>query len=771
MSQGTPTRDSRIERHLMRQRGAGVRTITADFGFSFALPTTAPAFPEQPIVEHPTKRQRTVDSPSSKPCKIHTANRVEEGAHSPKGKAGKKEDILAKVEELPAQEVPQEVKTIEAPTLVRSVGNPKGSKVPSKTRRKLRLDDELETLPKPKKKAPQSEGLEDTFIFGLKPKKRQPKNKPKETIEEEPTHEEIDSAPAPPKKKRTAKAKQQTIDESCEKAAEEANGELIPLEAKSQKDKGKHKSQKRTNALPTDIESSEKASPPTTTEEDPVKKKLLESHHVETKQSQTAPKATKPKATAKKAAKRTIEDVVENEPDTVPEPTAKRPRRQAAISATVKVAQGYEEELVPADKLRRAPELAAKRGRPKKITAPECVPVLPPSPPPSTLKPLAEEAQDCGEDEVPVAKVRSVGRPRKLGAKIAKVDTAATENEPVANSPRPGVKTSAPENSYQVAETETSVQKEQSVKRARKVRTPVVAQDVCTDNEPAKEMREIEQKQSRASKEPLLKASRKAASKTVKPVDIVDEEVAVDKEVSGSPEIVIPGTQESHETNAGPDALAVDQATRSRSDKKGEPKTKSRRVLAESDVNIVRSLPPDDSVKPATAKRHQVDEVMTKPASKDIDMERFRKNPSSRKTKLVPDVNLTVEHKDANHFMDPMPVASVDITHSKRARKAQPTQPSKSTPIIETPLKESATPKQRHVIAADEDLDWLFEKSENKRSRLPARNPRASSKGNRQAPVKSADAKDMDLDDLLESIAGFSGKLLTGKSGRAMASR
>ena len=146
--------------------------------------------------------------------------------------------------------------------------------------------------------------------------------------------------------------------------------------------------------------------------------------------------------------------------------------------------------------------------------------------------------------------------------------------------------------------------------------------------------------------------------------------------------------------------------------------------------------------------------------------------PSSRKTKLVPDVNLTVEHEDANHFMDPTPVASVDITHTKRARKAQPTQPSKSTPIIETPLEESATPKKRHVIAADEDLDWLFEKSENKRSRLPARNPRASSKGNRQAPVKkSADAKDMDLDDLLESIAGFSGKLLTGKSGRAMASR
>jgi hypothetical protein len=682
---------------------------------------------------------------------------VEEEGHSPKGQAGKKEDVVAKVEELPAQAIPQEVKTIEASTLVRPIKKPKGSKVLSKTRRKLQLDDELETLPKPKKNAPQSEGLEDTFIFGLKPKKRQPKNKSKETIEEEPTHQEVDSAPAPPKKKRTAKAKQQTKDESCEKAAEKLNEELVPPEVKPQKGKGKHTSQKCTDALPTDIESSEKASPPTTTEEDPVKEKPLESHHMEIKQSRTASKATKPKATAKKASKRTIEDVVENEPDTVPEPTAKRPRRQAAISATVKVAQWYEEELVPADKLWRAPEPVAKRGRPKKITAPECVPVLPPSPPPSMLKPPAEEVHDRDEDEVPVAKVRSVGRPRKLGAKIAKVDTAATENEPIANSPRPGVQTSALENSHQVAETETPVHKVQPVKRARKVRAQVVGQDESIDGEPPKDACEVEQKQSRAPKAPPLKTSRKAASKTVKPVD---GKIAVVEEVSKSPDIVIPETQGSYDTNSNSEPLAVEHTTHSRSGRTGEPKTKSRRVLAESDVNIVRSLPPDDFG------------AIVKPTGKRKDTERVRKNQTGQKTKLVPDVNLTVEHKDANHIRNPTPVASVDITHTKRARKAQPTQPSKSTPIIETPLKESATPRKRHVIAADEDLDWLFEKSENKRSRLPARNPRASSKGNRQAPVKkSADAKDMDLDDLLESIAGFSGKLLTGKSGRAMASR
>ncbi|GAB7358555.1 hypothetical protein MBLNU230_g2617t1 [Neophaeotheca triangularis] len=35
MSQSTPAKQDRVERHLMRQRGAGVRAVTANFGFSF----------------------------------------------------------------------------------------------------------------------------------------------------------------------------------------------------------------------------------------------------------------------------------------------------------------------------------------------------------------------------------------------------------------------------------------------------------------------------------------------------------------------------------------------------------------------------------------------------------------------------------------------------------------------------------------------------------------------------------------------------------------
>jgi hypothetical protein len=740
-----------------------VREIIADFGFSFALPTAAPAFPEQPIVEHPTKRRRTIEPPSPKPCKKHTPKREEEEVRPSKRQSEKEnvEDIVAQVEALPAQEIPQEPEAalIDAPISSRPVKKSKGSKAPPKTRRKLRLDDELE-VPKPKKNAPQSESLEDTFIFGLKPKKRQPKSKSKQTIEEEPVHEETENVPAPIKRKRTAKAKQQANDEPCEKASGELNEEALALEEKPQRRKGKAASRKLAEAVHVDANLLEEERPSTTTGVDPVKEDLLAPPQEETKRPQTDPNATKPKAISKKGTKRTIEEATENETATVPEPTAKRPRRQAAVSAIAKVALGYEEELVPTDKLRRAPEPVAKRGRPKKITATEVVPVLLPSPPPSTLKSPVEEGH--GEDEAPIAKARPVGRPRKIGAKIANVDVVATEMKAVAISPRTEVKTSVVEDSHHAVETDAPVQKAPPIKRARTVRAQVVAQDLPVNDEPANETREVKQK----SKTPSLRKSRKAAVKASKPVDI-DEDVAAIKEVSGSPDIVIPETQGSYDVIMDPDSLAGVQTKKS----SGSTKTKSRRALAESDVNIVRSIPRDDlgiTVKPTISKQHIFDEATTKPASKDNDT---RKKPSSQKTKVVPAVNPVVDHEDNNHITDPIPVPSVDIVHTKRARKAQPVQQSKFTPTIEPPHDEVLTPRKRHVIAADEDLDWLFEKSENKRSRVPARNPRASSKANRQAPgKKNADAKDMDLDDLLESIAGFSGKLLTGKSGRAMAS-
>ncbi|KAF2717311.1 hypothetical protein K431DRAFT_315828 [Polychaeton citri CBS 116435] len=58
MSQCSPSKNDRIERHLMRQRGAGVRSIASNFGFSFAL-TRQELVPREPQ-EPPNKRRKTV---------------------------------------------------------------------------------------------------------------------------------------------------------------------------------------------------------------------------------------------------------------------------------------------------------------------------------------------------------------------------------------------------------------------------------------------------------------------------------------------------------------------------------------------------------------------------------------------------------------------------------------------------------------------------------------------------------------------------------------
>ncbi|EMC94397.1 hypothetical protein BAUCODRAFT_158010 [Baudoinia panamericana UAMH 10762] len=59
MSQSTPAKEARYERHLMRQRGAGPRgDISANFGFSFDFPAPAAIAPAVDPSEPPTKRRK-----------------------------------------------------------------------------------------------------------------------------------------------------------------------------------------------------------------------------------------------------------------------------------------------------------------------------------------------------------------------------------------------------------------------------------------------------------------------------------------------------------------------------------------------------------------------------------------------------------------------------------------------------------------------------------------------------------------------------------------
>ncbi|KAK0346502.1 hypothetical protein LTR91_014760 [Friedmanniomyces endolithicus] len=64
MSQSSVSSSShnRHERHLMRQRGAGPRNITATFGFAFDFPTPPETSSKSALTERPTKRRKTVIS-------------------------------------------------------------------------------------------------------------------------------------------------------------------------------------------------------------------------------------------------------------------------------------------------------------------------------------------------------------------------------------------------------------------------------------------------------------------------------------------------------------------------------------------------------------------------------------------------------------------------------------------------------------------------------------------------------------------------------------
>ena len=60
MSQGSPSKQDRIEKHLARQRGAGVRNLATSFGFSFGFqPSTTD---EQDNEEPPAKRRKSTHS-------------------------------------------------------------------------------------------------------------------------------------------------------------------------------------------------------------------------------------------------------------------------------------------------------------------------------------------------------------------------------------------------------------------------------------------------------------------------------------------------------------------------------------------------------------------------------------------------------------------------------------------------------------------------------------------------------------------------------------
>jgi hypothetical protein len=165
--------------------------------------------------------------------------------------------------------------------------------------------------------------------------------------------------------------------------------------------------------------------------------------------------------------------------------------------------------------------------------------------------------------------------------------------------------------------------------------------------------------------------------------------------------------------------------------------TKQRRALADFDGNIVRksltvegkkTLPyAVDSVNPATNQQNK-----------------------PRKTKQQPAVQ------------------SEPRLSAIRAGETQVLPQHEHSPNEGSSHETTTTPRTRHVIATEEDLDWLFEKPQSRCSK-PAAIRQPATKTRHMAHDQCA--KDMDLDDLLATVDGLAGdELLTGRRGRVVAS-
>jgi hypothetical protein len=568
----------------------------------------------------------------------------------------------------------------------------------------------------------------------------------------------------------------------------------------------------------------------------------------------TKSKTVRPKQAPRKTLKRSIEEVATNVKGVntaAPEKPAKRPRRQAAISATAKVAMGYEDDLIPVDKLRRAPDVDVKPRKSRKANAHD---------PPATASPLVIEAgvvikdpQDCDKDEPPssppvVAKRgRKPGikaaegracksnekldveeilsteyvsrskekrcapsdepprsskvpakRGRKPGAKARKIDAAthdvksqvivphstkhasptkdeghATEEQspispklPAKRGRPPGVKARKADAAMLCVEPE--VTGSQSTKHA----SPTKGEDRTTEDEPPL-LSKLPAKRGRppgakgrkakvATDNMVPEAMKSESTKQVSPTK--DEDDEPNEQSSHSPKLPVkrgrkPGVKArkadaSDKTSPTVAAAATGLVSQEESAVATQPedldndssKVQSERTSGDVVTGSVESL----------QKANIMGEQPTKPrrALADFDGNIVRKSS-------------TVEGK--KQVQSAFGSASPPAKHQSRLRKMKtevPVKPKATCSLDAVPSHDTTTtPRKRHIIAVEEDLDWLFEKPETKRSRPAIVRPPAT-----KTRLKESDqsAKDMDLDDLLASVAGFSGKLLTGRRGRVV---
>ncbi|KAM0713150.1 hypothetical protein Q7P35_000602 [Cladosporium inversicolor] len=413
----------------MRQRGAGVRAITADFGFSFALPlapTIAHSIAQlDPPAEPPAKRCRTNGPVSPKRCGDEVPERTEKRASRP-AEAAEQPDpgrTTVKDRNQPAPTIHGDVIT----TAIEAISTeqaPKATKKAPRARRKLCLDDIVEELEaQQNNEEVRTGGLEDTFIFGFTPKKQKVKAYTEEiAIADEPKQKKKAAAP---RVKKATKAREQLEDKlDPDQDAEPAKKSKRP-ERKAKTTRGKAVAGKHTATITTEVDASKSRIDNSADHGLDDSNGFFSAAEVLPEDTvETEPKPIKTKPAPKRALKRSVHEVVtaaENMDAATPEKPAKRPRRQAAISAIEKVAMGYEDELIPVDKLRRAPDAESQPRKSRKADADGASTNALLSPPLTTQSnSTTKDTHDCGRNEPPSSPPLVVKRGRKPGVATAK---------------------------------------------------------------------------------------------------------------------------------------------------------------------------------------------------------------------------------------------------------------------------------------------------------------------------------------------------------------
>lgn len=690
-----------------------MREVTADFGFSFApnaIPIPIPfVVPQAPINEPPTKRRKIApDSEAKSSIAPASTGSVDVWpphdacltAHQPP-QAPERISGIGVVESIQPEEAACTASPKrEAATVVIM---PKG---PTPGRSHSQTQDEIggkaqaaEAKPEPKAK-PTARGKKAT------------KKAPKQTTSPHEATEDVDDSfvvglktRSKPKRQRKAKANDEVQQVPLETVAEQLPEVRAVAETKKPSS-SKRKAIPIIDAPPMEPMENVDASQPAKAQDSlRDNSRALDQAEAVTVGADLSNDTKKPRA--RKKATDEPSTTAHEEPS---QQSSGRPKRQAARSAVERVAMGFEEESGSVDKLRRAPEPAnpvargCKRGPPPAAGVTETKDIVSAAREPG-------RKQDMDQEFAPKRKGR-----KKQEATLAVPLAPAAELPPA---PSPNKRKREEIRADDFADELSAAAEQPKAKRGRKAATGSKSKTSAAsrprktrpDSTPLNESWNPPEHDNTAdaAKPPPKKRSRKASASH--PEQVSSGEVAT---CSNARLGTIQEVSEVHHTAGHQEKHRPDDRAQPSTDQYASGLTKATRPKTTSKAKKLESAV-DETILLFTPKKRR--------ALAETDVNRVS---------LSPDKATQADNENAP---------------KKRKKGAQPDLQPTATKSIEEPTKSRSCSK--------EDIDWLFSTSPPRK--LPPKSQRRQQQGEKKPRLRFADraCKDMDLDDLLESVAAF----------------